>query len=237
LLKRHSDLQEQLQRMKDKMEAQTLQDRCKGAYSTDTVNHTDLMKRNSELQTQLKAMKDTVEALNSQLNISCKEAHDSKTTLMKQCNSLKETVEALNSQLSLSCKAAEDKLLLQSQLHSDKLRLLEVTHNTLRERCKTIAVSAEQHRVANITLEERHKSMTKDMELLADGQMSGVTKEIQKHRSNASHMQSIISTKDKEISQLQLLLSTNERDISHLKSLVSTKDGDISRLQSQATAK
>ena len=209
LMKRNSELQGQIMAMKDTVEALNLS--CTEACDSKAA----LAKRHSDLQGQFNGMKETVEAL----NLRCKEAHDSNTALMKQYNGMKETMEALNLQLNLSCKANEDKLLLQSQLHSDKLRLLEVTHNTLRDRCKTIAVSAEQHRIANITLEERHKSMTKDMEILVSGQVNGV------------------STKGRDISQLQLLLSTKDRNISHLQSLVSTKDSDISHLQSQVTDK
>jgi chromosome segregation ATPase len=237
LIKRNSELQGQLNAMKDMVEALNLS--CTEACDSKAA----LAKRYSDLQGQFNGMKETVNALNlsckeahdtktalmkqyngmketvDALNLSCKEAHDAKTTLAKQYNGMKETVEALNLQLSLSCKAHEDKLLLQSQLHSDKLRLLEVTHNTLRDRCKTIAVSAEQHRIANISLEERHKSLTRDIEILANGQVNGV------------------SSKDREISQLQLLLSSKTRDICHLQSLVSTKDSDISHLQSQVTGK
>lgn len=222
-LKHHTSLQEQLQ------EAH----KCK----------TDLMMQNSILREQLKGMKDTVDAL----TLSCKsteerfnarvqvldqqrsDQHSKEVSkLQEQMKGMKDAVETLN----LSCKAAEDKLLLQSQLHTDKLRLLEVTHNTLKDRCQTLSASAEQHRVANVLLEERHKSITKDMEILAKGHGNDFLKDRE-----IGNLRTLMSTKEREICHLQSLVNTRDIDISHLQSLVSTKEKNINLLQSQVSTK
>jgi hypothetical protein len=244
LLNRHSKvesrLEEQLQLAQDaKLDLINRHAKLQEQLDQTQKSNTDLTRRNSSLQGQLQAMTETVNAL----NLSCKASQDKLllqtqvhfpqntdvvSDLRSQLKGMKETVEALN----LTCKAAEDKLLLQSQLHSDKLRLLEVTHNTLQERCKTISASAEQHRVANILLEERQKSMTKDVEILANGHVNDASKDRE-----INNLKSLVTSRDRDISHLQSLVKTKDVDISNLQSLVSTKDMSNSLLKSQMSAR
>jgi chromosome segregation ATPase len=176
----------------------------------------ELSIRNTNLQEQVKQ----ANGMNSELN-------KQNTTLKEQLNGLKDAVEAM----SLKCKAAEDKLLLQSQLHSDKLRLLEVSQNTLKDRCRTIAVTAEQHRMSNVSLEERHKSMSKDMNLLTVGHMEAI-----KNKDNdLKQLQSALSSRTDEVNHLQNLLYSKENDFSRIQALLCAKDKEITHLQSQVS--
>jgi predicted nucleic acid-binding Zn-ribbon protein len=117
--------------------------------------HSNLAKQHSQLQEHFR------QAQNAKLDLSQKF-----TKQQDQIRALKETVEALNN----SCEASSEKLLLQKQLHEDKLRTLEAAQRTLKERCTALAASNEQHRLANLKLEERHKSLAKDMQALSLGQ-------------------------------------------------------------------
>lgn len=148
------------------------------------------------------------------------------TKLQEQLKAARDTVEALN----LTCRATEDKILLQSQLHADKLRLMEVTHSTLQERCKILSASAEQHRTANILLEERHKSMTKDLEVLGQGANAVKDREI-------DTLKAMVCAKDRDLSHLQSLVKARDEDIISLQSVVATKDKNINLLQSIASTK
>jgi DNA repair exonuclease SbcCD ATPase subunit len=142
-----------------------------------------------------------------------------------QFKGLKETVEALN----LSCKASEDKLLLQSQLHADKLRTVDASHNTLKERCRTMAISEEHHRVANIKLEEKNKNIAL--------QAAGHIEMLQKKESDIRHLQSLLSQKDMDVAHLQSLISSREKELFRLQSLPSSHDQNVGQLQSLICSK
>lgn len=83
---------------------------------------------------------------------------------LKQHNaSLKETTDTL----SKSLDAAQEKMKLQAQLHSERVRTLEGKDTTLTERCKSIAASAELHRLANLKLEQKHKDLHAELKAKA----------------------------------------------------------------------
>ena len=166
----------------------------------------DMLGQNAKLQQQLKLAQDAHTDLNNRYNMlqeHFKQTQGSKLGLLnthtkqqEQLKALKETVEALNN----SCEAAGEKLLLQNQLHSDKLRTIEATHKTLKERCTALATSAEQHRIANLKLEEKHKSLSKDMETLAglhvkdlkskESEIASLKSKINSHAIEAKRLQS-----------------------------------------------
>ena len=90
------------------------------------------------------------------LEVQLQQTQGSKQELIKlhanQLNEMKETVEALE----YSREVAEEKILLQTQMHADRVRKIEVTHNILKDRCRAMAVSAEQNRVDKLR-QETHK--------------------------------------------------------------------------------
>ena len=166
----HSTLREQYETLKRHCASLTETVQVLGDQSSQTT----VVAQKSKLQEQLQQMH------SSKLELSQRHSD-----LQEQFNKLKVTSQTL----SQNCKAADEKLFLQNQLHADKLRLVEVTQNTLKDRCKAMSVSAEQHRIANLRLEERHKSISKDLEQLVELHGSGI--------------QSIASAKDRVIQTLQ----------------------------------
>lgn len=138
--------------------------------------------------------------------------------LQEQYKALKDTVEAL----SRNCESADEKLLLQKQMSENKLRTIEATHNTLKERCKTMAVASEQHRLANLQLEVRNKSMTKDVESLAASLKA----------SSDAHKGEIVRLKSDFTDKLQ----GKDSEISSLRSRIDTHTIEAKRLQSKFQA-
>lgn len=166
----------------------------------------DMLSQNAKLQQQLKQAQEAHTDLNNRYNRlqeHFKQTQGSKLDLLnthtkqkEQLKALKETVEALNN----SYEAAGEKLLLQNQLHSDQLRTIEATHKKLKERCTALATSAEQHRIANLKLEEKHKSLNKDMETLAalhvkdlkikEGEIKSLKSKVDSHAIESKRLQS-----------------------------------------------
>lgn len=184
----------------------------------------DLMTKHSKLQAQLQ-MEQTYK-----LDLSAKH-----NKLQEQYKALKDTVEAL----SRNCESADEKLLLQKQLHENKIRTIEATHNTLKDRCTSMAVSAEQHRLANLQLEVRNKSMTKDIESLA-ALHSTKEKEAQTLQTNLSKLQSKIDTHKEQIKLVQSeftnKLQARDSEIASLKSKIESHVIEARRLQSKIQA-
>ena len=136
--------------------------------------------------------------------------------LQEQYKALKDTVETL----SRSYESADEKLLLQKQMNENKLRTIEATHNTLKERCKSMAISSEQHRLANLQLEVRNKSMTKDVENLA----AALKSNIETHHKELGRLKSEytgkIQSKDSEISSLNLKIDSHTVEAKRLQSKI-----------------
>lgn len=206
-----------------------------------TLQHIELKDQHEKLKKQFASLSETVKVLGessfpkldskidlkleSKLQAQLQQAHSSKLelaqrhiNLQEQFNGLKVTAQTL----SQSCKASDEKLFLQGQLHADKLRLMEVTHNTLKDRCKAMGLSAEQHRLANLRLEERHKSLSKDLAQLAELEM-GSTKD-----SNQS------------LKNLQVKLQASEGEIQVLKmdytDRLKNKEAEMTSLRSKIEA-
>lgn len=173
--------------------------------------YTALQGQHEKLKQHLAAMSETVRVLGDQSCHTTKmaqQAQDSKldilskhTKLQEQCKGLKDTVEVLNRNF----EAANEKLFLQNQLHENKLRTMEAAHNTLKERCKAMATSTEQHRLSHLKMELQNKSMTNDIERLTELHASAV------------------QAKDSEVHSLQSKLSKLESDFTKLKTTHETK--------------
>jgi type II secretory pathway component PulJ len=169
----------------------SLNEGFEGRYRSLHQEYTALQVQHRRLREQLTAMTDTVRVLGEQPT-PLLERH---AKLQEQCKDLKNSVQTLNR----SFEAANEKLFLQNQLHENKLRTMEATHNTLKERCKTMAVATEQHRLGNLQLEVRNKSMAKDIEKIAE-----------------LHACAIMA-KDGEANALQARLSKAESDFAQLR--------------------
>jgi DNA repair exonuclease SbcCD ATPase subunit len=217
----HSTLREQNETLKRHCASLTETVQVLGDQSSQTTmvaqqaqkSKLDMIGRQSKLQEQLQ-----------QMHSSKVELSQRHSDLQEQFNKLKVTSQTL----SQNCKAADEKLFLQNQLHADKLRLVEVTQNTLKDRCKAMSVSAEQHRIANLRLEERHKSISKDLEQLVELHGSGI--------------QSLASTKDRVIQTLQSSIQAERErcnkggnEIASLQSRASSHAGDIQTLTDSYT--
>ena len=173
-------------------------------YQALSRQHTALQSEHEKLKKHLSTLSDTVRVLGEQSTQTTKvaqQAQDSKldlmakhTKLQEHCNALKSTLETVNR----SFEAANEKLFLQNQLHENKLRTIEATHNTLKERCKAMAISTEQHRIANLKLETQNKSMTEDI-----GKLTQLQSEI-------------AQTKDKEIDSLKARIESHSVETKRL---------------------
>ena len=125
------------------------------------------------------------------------EKHNS--TLQSHNADLKDTVDALTK----SFEAAQEKLKLQAQLHAEQLRTLQAKDKTLTERCQSTAALAEQHRLANLKLEQQHKSLQQDLQCMAAVQAQGDSR----LASEITRLESSLRSKDQEHGQKSLQLS------------------------------
>ena len=207
---------------------QTESPHAKDSHDSLRQQHLALSEQHEKLKRHFDCLSETVKVLgdqSSQTTRVAQKAQDAKLDLAQRHSNLQEKFNGLKSTvqtLTQRCKAADDQLLLQSQLHADKLRLMEVAHNTLKDRCRAMGVSAEQHRVANLKLEERHKSMSKDLELLADWKSDKPKSlaSIQTHKALKS-----------EVSDLSQGTGTlGQREMAALKSRISAHRGEIQLL-------
>jgi chromosome segregation ATPase len=221
LQQQHTALRDQHEKLKKHFASLTETVQVLGDQSSQTTrvaqqaqeSKLDMIGRESKLQEQLK-----------QVHSSKLELSQRHSCLQEQFNKLKVTAQTL----SQNCKAADETLFLQNQLHADKLRLVEVTQNTLKDRCRAISVSAEQHRLANSRLEEQNKSISKDLEQLTELKGSG--------------LQSLVSAKDRVIQTLQGTLQAErvghkmgENEIASLQSRVGSHVGEIQLLTDSYT--
>jgi chromosome segregation ATPase len=182
-----------------------------------------LLEQHENLKKKYVSLSETVKVLGSQ---------PVTPKLQEQYKALKDKVETLNR----ACESSDEKLFLQKQMHENKLRTIEAAHNTLKERCKAMAVTTEQHRLSNLQLEVRNKSMTKDVENLA-GMHTAKEREVKSLKSN---IQSNISTHQKELdfikSEYTALLKIRESEIMSLKAKLESHALEAKRLQSKIQA-
>ena len=151
----------------------------------------------------------------------------SKVIQLQQHNtSLKETVSTLKE----SCQAAEGKLKLQSQLHNDQLMTLNSKDNTLTERCKSLAVFAEQNRLASLRHEQKHKNLAKELQSMAAVQVAGESskEEIKRLQSNLKSREKDVQSLQGTINSLQVNVQALKQSIQSLKEEHSIKLQDVS---------
>jgi hypothetical protein len=87
----------------------------------------------------------------------------------------------------------EAKVLLQGQLHADRIRLIEITHDALKSRCTAMAVSAEQNRLDKLRLEVKHG----DLE-------SKIISDQQKTQMEVKGLTALINLQKKELDQFNI---------------------------------
>jgi DNA repair exonuclease SbcCD ATPase subunit len=131
------------------------------------------------------------------------------TILQSRNADLKDTVDTLTK----SFEAVQEKLKLQAQLHADQLRTLQAKDKVLTERCQSTAAFAEQHRLAGLHLEQKHKSLQKDLQSMAALQAQSEGRQA------------------KEIGRLESSLKSKERDCTSLQQQMQTLHTSMQTLQ------
>ena len=149
---------------------------------------------------------------------------NSKVEKLQQHNStLKDTVNTLTE----SCQATEEKMKLQAQLHNDQVLTLSSKDRTLTERCKSLAAFAEQHRLACQRHEQKHKSLSKELQSMAAVVAGESSKE------DVKRLQSNLKARDKEVQSLQENIHSLQTNVQTLKqSIQSLKEEHNSKMES-----
>ena len=183
-------------------------------------NHSGLAESVSSLS---KICKDSDEKLrkHAQLNLDL----SSKVEKLQLHNSsLKDTVNSLT----VSCKATEEKLKLQSQLHNDQVLTMNCKDRTLTERCKSLAALAEQHRLACMRHEEKHKNLSKELQ-----SMAAVVAGEGGNKEELQRLQSSLRSKDKDMLSLQQNIHSLQTNVQTLKqNMQSLKEEHDSKMES-----
>jgi hypothetical protein len=250
----HAELKDQHERLK-KQFADTV--KALGESYNSKIGSKIGSKIESKIGSNIGSKIDLESRLQAQLHSQKLEMTQRQAVLQEQFNGLKVTAQTL----SQSCKASEEKLFLQGQLHAEKLRLVEVTHNTLKDRCraiglsaeqhrlenlrledkhKSLSISAEQHRLANLRLEDKHKSLSNDLAQLVELEMRKDPKQI-KLQSQQAEIQSLKSDCTVRLSQQTKLQASHQAEIQMLKSdytvRLNSKEAEMTSLQSKFDSK
>jgi chromosome segregation ATPase len=105
-------------------------------------------------------------ALHSQLQTQASKLQAHNASLKESHETLKEVHSALqkhNTALQLQNSKLQEKAKLDAQLHSEQVRTLQSKDSALTERCKSLAASAELHRLANLKLEQKHTELHSEL--------------------------------------------------------------------------
>lgn len=238
----HANLREQNERLKQQLSSLSETVKVLGTQNSHYTRITqDHKLQIAALHEQLRQTRQTNETHTDLLGRHA-ELQQSHSRLQDQCKGLREAVSVLDSK----SKAADEKLLLQTQMHANRLRTIEATHGNIKERCASLAVSAEQHRLSsvkleaanarlqadNFKLEEKHRSTVRDVERLTELH----SKAIQATQSNAIQLsaakQSVNSHADKLRSRDDEIASLK----SNFKSNIEAHAKEAKRLQSKIQA-
>jgi chromosome segregation ATPase len=174
-----------------------------------------LQEHNANLQETVTALAQNCQKADDMMKQQAKLHAKASAQLQQHNSSLKETVETLT----LSCKENEEKILLQTQLHTDQLRTLQSRDRTLKERCQSLAAFAEQHRLASMRHEEKHKSLAKDLQSMAAVQVSSeaMASEVKRLESNLKGKEREVVSLNTNVQSLQHKLETLQSSIQSLK--------------------
>ena len=145
------------------------------------------------------------------------------TTLQQQNSGLKDTIDTLTKSAQSTQEELKEKVKLQAQLHADHIKTLQVKDRTLTERCQTLAAFAEQHRLASLKHEQKHKSLTQELQSMAAVQVSGEGR----HRTameEVKRLESAVKSKDKDVRSLQENISALQGSMQSLKTELSQKN-------------
>ncbi len=137
------------------------------------------------------------------------------TTLTKERNDLKATVQSL----SMNCIAYEkqigahqDKLLLNAQMHTNRVKALEVKEATLTKRCQEMSALTELHRLATLKHEQTNKKLSQDLQSMTTVQLE----EEKRHREAVKTMQLEAEKRHKEA--VKKMQAAHESNVQALKS-------------------
>jgi chromosome segregation ATPase len=145
------------------------------------------------------------------------------TTLQQQNSSLKDAIDTLTKSAQATEGELREKVKLQAQLHADHIKTLQVKDRTLTERCQTLSAFAEQHRLASLKHEQKHKSLTQELQSMAAVQVAGEGR----HRTameEVKRLQSAVKSKDQEMRSMQQGISDLQADMRTLKTELQQKD-------------
>jgi hypothetical protein len=154
--------------------------------------HGKLLALNCQLQTQASKL----QAHNASLQ-------DSRETLQQVHSALQKH----NTALQLQNSRLQEKAKLDTQLHSEQVRTLQSKDGALTERCKSIAASAELHRLANLKLEQKHTDLHSELKAKA-AELKANAAEL---KAKATELQSMAALQSKtEAAHAALLQSSGE---------------------------
>lgn len=129
------------------------------------------------------------------------------TALAKERDDLKATVQCL----SMNCIAYEkqigahkDKLLLNAQMHTNRVKALEVKEQTLTKRCQEMGALTELHRLATLKHEQTNKKLSQDLQSMTTVQLEAE----KRHRAAVKQMQAAHE------SNVQALKSMHQQHVS-----------------------
>ena len=237
LHQQHAELKDQHEKLKKQFASLSETVKVLGESSFSKLEPKLEPKLESKFESKLESKFES--KLESKLQAQLQQAHSSKLELAQRHISLQEQYNGLKvtaQTLSQSCKASDEKLFLQGQLHAEKLRLMEVTHTTLKDRCKAMGLSAEQHSLANLRLEERHKSLSNDLAQLAALEMG---KDSNQKLQNQKSLQ-LQASHEREIQALKMeyteRLKNKEAEMASLRSKIETHTTEARLLHGKLNA-
>jgi chromosome segregation ATPase len=149
-------------------------------------------------------------ALHSQLQTQASKLQAHNASLKESHETLKEVHSALqkhNTALQLQNSKLQEKAKLDAQLHSEQVRTLQSKDSALTERCKSLAASAELHRLANLKLEQKHADLHSELKAKATELKANATE----LKAKAAELQSMAALQAKtEAAHAALLQSSGE---------------------------
>jgi hypothetical protein len=174
--------------------------------------HGKLLALHSQLQTQASKLQAH--------NASLKESHET-------LNEVHSALQKHNTALQLQNSKLQEKAKLDAQLHSEQVRTLQSKDSALTERCKSLAASAELHRLANLKLEQKHTELHSELKANAT--------ELKANASQLKVNATELKAKAAELQSMAALQSKTEA--AHAALLQSHGEGQLSKRLEAATGK
>ena len=230
----HANLREQNERLKQQLSSLSETVKVLGTQNSHYTRITqDHKLQIAALHEQLRQTRQTNETHTDLLGRHA-ELQQSHSRLQDQCKGLREAVSVLDSK----SKAADEKLLLQTQMHANRLRTIEATHGNIKERCASLAVSAEQHRLSSVKLEAANARLQADnfkLESSSAKLQSDNAKLEEKHRSTVRDVERLTELHSKAIQATQsnaIQLSAAKQSVNSHADKLRSRDDEIASLKS-----